>query len=123
MPPSPVFGGGQPMNNLEAKTIIDLLADGIDPTTGEQLPEDHFLNRRDCIRALSLASNALGAGPKRTRSYPENYGAPWLETDDQVLRQMHSEGIDVGKMAAHLRRTRSGIKGRLNRLGLLTNEQ
>jgi len=109
------------MNSLEAKTILDLLADGIDPTTGEQLPEDHFLNHRDCVRALSLASNALGAAPKRARSYPENYGAPWLEVDDQVLSKMHSEGIDFGKMAAHLRRTRSGIKGRLNRLGLLVD--
>lgn len=43
----------------EAKRIVDLLADGVDPETGNNLPEDHILHHNDCRRALSLVLNQV----------------------------------------------------------------
>ncbi|SIO45709.1 hypothetical protein [Paraburkholderia phenazinium] len=54
------------MNPVEAKEVIDLLARGIAPTTGEILPEDGPLSDVRVVRALLLASNAL-ASPDGTR--------------------------------------------------------
>lgn len=49
------------MNPVEAKEVIDLLARGIAPTTGEILPEDGPLSDVRVVRALLLASDALAS--------------------------------------------------------------
>ncbi|MEO0034145.1 MAG: hypothetical protein RLZZ501_168 [Pseudomonadota bacterium] len=43
----------------EAKRILDLLADGVDPETGNTLPDDHILRHDGCRRALSLVLNQV----------------------------------------------------------------
>ena len=40
------------MNLSEATQYLSVLADGIDPLTGEQLPGDHICNRVDTVRTL-----------------------------------------------------------------------
>ena len=35
-----------------AKGILKSLADGVDPLTGEVLPEDHICNQPEIIRAI-----------------------------------------------------------------------
>ena len=47
------------MTHEEAKQIIDVLARGIDPATGEVLPENNPLNGPHVIRALFIAAKAL----------------------------------------------------------------
>ena len=50
------------MTFIEAQHIIDTLASGVDPSTGEVLPEDSVLgNSAQIVRALYLASSALQA--------------------------------------------------------------
>jgi len=43
----------------EAKRIVDLLADGVDPETGQILPEGHLLHHCECRRALSVLLNSV----------------------------------------------------------------
>lgn len=47
------------MQAVEAKRIIEALATGIDPITGEVLPDDSPVNEPQVIRALFTAANAL----------------------------------------------------------------
>lgn len=47
------------MSPIEAKSIIDALARGIDPATGEVITSDSIFNQPEVIRALFVASKAL----------------------------------------------------------------
>ena len=51
----------------------------------------------------------------------ENQGKPWEPEEDTYLRQAVQEGIDVKEMSAELKRSRAGIRARLEKLGL-TNQ-
>lgn len=42
------------MDTSKARELLSILADGIDPFTGEILPEDHVCNEPDMIRAFGL---------------------------------------------------------------------
>jgi hypothetical protein len=47
------------MNISETITILDALASGCSPVTGEQFPEESVLNTREVIRALQISINEL----------------------------------------------------------------
>ena len=42
------------MDLQRAKELLSGLADGVDPLTGEVLPEDHVCNKAEIIRACLL---------------------------------------------------------------------
>jgi hypothetical protein len=100
-----------------ARAILDTLAQGIHPVTGEVMPEDSPYNAPPVIRALFAVSQALEGAPaasparKRARGdLPANTGKPWSSSADQGL---------VGVPAA-LGRTRWAIESRLVKLGEMT---
>ena len=65
------------MSPLEAKKIIESLADGIDPVTGEILPEQSAINSPQVVRALFVAAKALHrpvTRKQRDSSLPDNAG-------------------------------------------------
>ena len=41
------------MDIQRAKELLTVLADGIDPLTGEVLPDDHVCNKGEIVRALN----------------------------------------------------------------------
>jgi len=43
------------MDIQRAKELLTVLADGIDPLTGEVLPDDHVCNKGEIVRALNCA--------------------------------------------------------------------
>ena len=49
----------------------------------------------------------------------ENQGKPWEPEEDAYLRQAVLTGVDVKEMSAELKRTRAGIRARLEKLGLI----
>ena len=53
-----------------ARQIIDTLAQGIHPVTGEAMPEDSPYNAPPVIRALHAVSRALEAGPAAPERAP-----------------------------------------------------
>ena len=111
------------MTPEQAKQIVDTLANGIDPATGEVLPEDSCLNGPHVIRALVVAAKALelvSTKPARgTRSTPPNAGKAWDEVEDQRLLAAFDANTPIAALASAHERTRGAINARLMRLGRL----
>lgn len=119
-----------------ARQIIDTLAQGIHPVTGEAMPEDSPYNAPPVIRALFAVSQALETAPppdavaaaqpgKATKAprertpQPVNAGKPWSADDDAQLEAGFDQGEDPKALAGKLGRTRFGIEQRLIKLGKL----
>ena len=103
-----------------AHQIIDTLAQGIHPVTGEAMPEDSPYNAPPVIRALFAVSQALqGTPPARARRPPPvNAGKPWQADDDAKLAAAFDGGCtDVKQLALDLARTPFGVETRLIKLG------
>lgn len=108
------------MEPLEAKKVIESLANGIDPETGEVLPPQSALNSPTAIRALFIASKALDSAAKhadRKKSLPAMAGRPWGDEEDQALLADFDASATVKEMAAKHARTLGAITSRLVRLG------
>ena len=110
-----------------ARAMIDTLAQGIHPVTGEVMPEDSPYNAPLVIRALFAVSQALeGAAPpaaKRARvraDLPANTGKAWTAQDDEQLRAGFIAGTPTKDLAAALGRTRWAVESRLVKLGEMT---
>ena len=71
------------MDLQRAKELLSGLADGVDPLTGQVLPEDHVCNKAEIIRAFHCVLKALPGKPPKPQ--PENAGKPWNDADDAVL--------------------------------------
>lgn len=79
--------GADAMTTNEALKIVQALADGRDPTTGEQLSAEGQYQHPDVIRALHLAVRALERleqREKREGSWPDTV----LMTCDATLTQL-----------------------------------
>ena len=113
-----------------ARQIIDVLAQGIHPVTGEAMPDDSPYNAPPVIRALHTVSRALeGAGPapaapsaegqKPRRAQPPNAGKPWTDQEDAALETAFDAGIPVKQVAQELGRTAFAVEQRLVKLGMV----
>jgi hypothetical protein len=106
-----------------ARQIIDTLAQGIHPITGEVMPEDSPYCAPPVIRALFAVSQALGgaepSAPKPRRELPANAGKAWLQEEDDKLEAAFAAGIDLKQIAEQLGRTTFAIEARLVKLGKL----
>ena len=108
------------MSPLEAKKIIDALANGVDPETGEILPAQSTFNNPQVIRALFVSLKALDKAAKRVErdsSLPDNAGRSWPDTEDKELLASFDAGTPVKEIAAQHGRTQGAIAARLIRLG------
>lgn len=100
------------------KQVIAALASGVDPETGELVPEDSVLQRPSVIRALYAALKAVEqSGGARTG--PPNGWNPWTQAEDNQLRSEHANGQSVASIAKNHGRTRAAIDARLLKLGLI----
>jgi hypothetical protein len=109
-----------------ARQIIDALAQGVHPVTGEVMPDDSPYNAPPVIRALVAASRALQGKPKapdRTervaRVQPSNQGKPWGAEDDARLEAAYAAGTELKLVAQELGRSHFGVESRLVKLGKL----
>ena len=111
-----------------ARQIIDTLAQGIHPVTGEAMPEDSPYNAPPVIRALHAVSRALegplpepSAGPSEAGrakpAPPPNAGKRWSAQEDFALETAFDAGIPVKQVAQELGRTSFAVEQRLIRLG------
>ena len=111
------------MSPQEAKVVIELLAKGIDPTSGEIINES-ALNNPQIIRALFIAVAALESAAsidKSNRSQPSNAGRAWTHDDDVTLLDMYDSGKSIKDISAEFERTRGAIRSRLKHLGKLND--
>ena len=132
------------MNPDRPREILQALADGIDPYTGEQFPPDSPYQRADTVRALYAALQALtspadaasspagkAAAPKPVdpnkpragvprRSDLPKAGGPWTPEEEQRLREAFAAKKPFDAIAAEHGRSRGAITTRLVNLGLIT---
>src|SRR5215831_1111437 len=110
------------MERDSAAKILQILADGIDPATGEPFPASSPYQRADVVRALFVAVQALGNTP-RSRTAPqdkpglENAGQPWSQEEDARLGRAFDAGKSVEMLAEEHKRSRFAIEARLVKLG------
>ena len=119
------------MTPTEAQQVIDVLASGVDPETGEVLPAGSPLNSPHVIRALFLASRALqlqAAAPAKPSPKPKaakpagtptNAGTAWTDEEANRLAAAFDAGADVAQLARDHQRSTGAIRARLIRLGRL----
>lgn len=103
-----------------ARQIIDTLAQGIHPVTGEAMPEDSPYNAPPVIRALHAVARALDAGepePRPRRTPPPNAGKAWTGQEDAALETAFDAGIALKQVAQELGRTQFAVEQRLVKLG------
>ncbi len=96
---------------------LTTLADGVDPATGEVLPEGHICNRDDTVRALYAVIQSVGK--KKERKLQPNAGQPWTQEEEQRLLEGYHAGQSITQLATTHGRTRGAIESRLQRLGEL----
>ena len=109
------------MERQAAMQLLNTLAQGIDPHSGESFPADSPYQHPDTVRALHQAVEALAAPAPGRRSgaqgIPENAGKPWSDDEDRVLAEAFDAGKPITELAQSHRRTRAAIQARLVRLG------
>lgn len=106
------------MDIVRAREIVSALAEGVDPTTGEVLPDDSVYNKGEVVRALyALLNNS--AASKKKKELPQNAGKPWTVEDDADLKACFEDGMSKKEMCAKFERTAGSIVSRLARLGLI----
>lgn len=112
------------MDPARALEIIQSLAAGIDPLTGENFKSSSSLQNIEVVRALFIAAAALQDLPKETKpskikdaALPAAAGKPWTEKEDQQLAAAFDGGATEKDLALKHQRTRGAIRARLVRLG------
>jgi hypothetical protein len=114
------------MDEITALKLIDSLASGVNPSTGELLDADNPCQQPDVVRALCLAARALDERRQRAerqRTLPANVGKSWSPAEDQTLIVEFNAGRKLGELALLHQRTQAGIQARLEKLGLVEPTQ
>lgn len=111
------------MEKQTALHIVQALAQGIDPHSGEAFPADSPYQHPDTVRALFQAVQALtepsAARPRPATPHgaPTNAGKPWTADEDNVLAERFDAGRTLAELANEHGRTRAAIQARLVKLG------
>ena len=119
------------MERLQTLTILNALANGIHPATGQQFPADSPYQHPDTVRALFTAVRALeGSGARadtptpapapakpRSGAGPANIGSRWTPEEEQRLASAFDTGKRVSELAALHGRSIAAIEARLLKLG------
>lgn len=114
------------MEKQQTLKILNTLANGVHPATGEQFAADSPYQHPDTVRALFEAVRALegghapaaGTGPKP--ALPQSgAGSRWTTEEEQRLATAFDVGRSVEELARAHDRSRAGIEARLVKLGKL----
>lgn len=116
------------MNVKDAYPLLETLMDGVNPITGELLPEDHVCQEPAVLRALHKALVALQDSDETSgddaalinQNGELNVGRPWTRKDLDWLKQLHEAGASMEEMSHLLQRRKRGIEKQLIRLGLMS---
>ena len=110
------------MHLESALTIVKALADGVNPVTGEQYPEESPYAEPRALRALFSAVDLMQREVERERRrerLPANFGKPWSEGEDRDIAVAFDSGTGIPEMARKHSRTQGSIRLRLEKLGKL----
>lgn len=124
------------LNSMEANLkVIEALANGINPLTGEALPEESPYNSPEIIRALFAALDFIKHPPTRQpkvkksieqkqaenldKGLPKNAGLPWTEEQKNDVAEQFKSGKLVSVLADEFGRTNGSIHSELKKQGLI----
>jgi transposase-like protein len=114
------------MEREQTLRILNALANGVHPATGEKFAADGPYQHPDTVRALFEAMRAVGSGgapgPAPARepkpALPQSgSGSRWSAEEEQRLAAAFDNGQSVDALARAHGRSRAGIEARLVRLG------
>lgn len=112
------------MQRERALEILRTLADGVDYTTGEQLPADNLYQHPDTVRALYCAIQIMERARPSGQSIVSraddaqlNAGRPWTQEEEARLAAAFDAGTGIEALAQEHKRSRWAIEARLARLG------
>ena len=117
------------MEREQTLRILNALANGVHPATGEKFAADSPYQHPDTVRALFEAMRAVegGAEPAATARAPvaerktapaqTGSGSRWSPDEEQRLAAAFDAGRTVDELARAHGRSRAGIEARLVRLG------
>jgi hypothetical protein len=120
------------MDIHEAKEIVELLANGFDPTTGEVFPSNSPYNKPEIISALFTVLNSVRP-PTRARKKsieekqndniengkPKNAGLPWKLEERKEVADLFNDGKTIEELSDYFERTSGAIKSELTHQGLI----
>ena len=112
------------MEREQTLKILNALANGVHPVTGEVFAADSPYQHPDTVRALFEAVRAIDGGdaappaqPRKTADMPANTFVRWTPEEEARL----AAGFDAGRNSAELAklhgRSRAAIEARLLKLG------
>jgi hypothetical protein len=104
--------------------ILNALANGVHPATGEKFAADGPYQHPDTVRALFEAMRAVEGGsaaapaPERKPAFPQSgSGSRWSVEEEERLAGGFDSGRTVDELARAHNRSRAAIEARLVRLG------
>jgi hypothetical protein len=113
------------MQREPALRILNALANGVHPATGEVFAADSPYQHPDVVRALYEAVRALdGPGPtqganqqRKPVDMPANTFVRWSSEEESRLTAAFDSGVSTAELAKLHNRSRAAIEARLLKLG------
>ena len=115
------------MDREQTLRILNALANGVHPATGEKFAADGPYQHPDTVRALFAATRAVEGGAataaptpaaERRPAMPQSgAGSRWSPEEDQRLASAFDAGRTLEETARAHNRSRAAIEARLVRLG------
>jgi len=115
--------------------ILELLANGINPITGEVFEKDSVYNEAEVVRALFFALNCIKNFSKKKKTkaqrqlenqakgLPKNHGLKWSKEEKEMLKKMFLENKSIKELSDFFQRTKGAIIAELVKQGLITKEE
>ncbi len=120
------------MDIHKAKEIVELLANGVDPTTGEIFPPESHYNNPEIIRALFTVLSSVRTPARATKKSieekqqeniengkPKNAGLPWTLEQRKEAADLFHDGKTIEDLSKYFERTLGAIKSELTHQGLI----
>lgn len=104
------------MDHQQTLTVLNKLADGIDPESGEVYSRDSPYQSPTVVRALYAAIQAMQKGPTRPKSHARA-GAPWTDDEEARLLKAFATGKQPRDLIDDFDRSEVAITARLVKLG------
>lgn len=115
--------------------VLEALANGVDPVTGEVLDNQSPYNQPEVIRSLFTILNELKSPtkkiklPKKTieekqadnidNGLPKNAGLPWTSTEKEELVEKYKSEVSIEELSEIHGRTKGAITSELKKQGLI----
>lgn len=109
------------MTTRSPAEVLQALAKGFDPSSGEALEATGIWREAAIADALRAGAAALGA-----RTPPpgaQQVGQPWTPQEEHRLLTAFAAGMALPDIASQHQRSLTAIEARLERLGKITAEQ